>query len=272
MLAAVRAWRPDFFKARVVEAGHLASLGRTVEALWPYGPAFVYAVAECLDGIAEAENADLAFFRDIEADALADFSGLTEFGFERVAGFPLARLTLEWDRFEGYLGALKAKRRNNVRRRRQKLEAPEARVAVIQDYAPYAARLAELWTQVAINNKGYAHERLTPAYFEHMARSLGDRSHVVAIFVRDRIAAFGLNLIGDDEYSGVTEGLDYSLRDEYDLYGNNMFEAIGVACALGKKRLQLGVTSYDFKTSIGATCEPCDYFVKARANPDFTKA
>jgi 8-amino-7-oxononanoate synthase len=93
---------------------------------------------------------------------------------------------------------------------------------------------------------------------------------VVAIKKHGEIIAYGLNLIGDEEYFGVAEGLDYDVRDLYDLYANSIFEGLRVACGLGKKTFNIGITSYDFKTSIGAELDPSVYFVKAFKMPDYS--
>ena len=263
ILSSVKQWKPDFMIARVIEVGHIASLGMTVEAPRTHLPEFLRALNGVIGDIARQENADLCFFRDVPAARYPDFSVLEERGYEPVPGFPVARMRLAWRSFDGYLAALKAKRRNNIRRRRAKLLATELEVEIIENYAPYSDRLAELWMNVARRNNGYVHERLIPAFFDSMCSRLPGRSHVVAIRRHQKIVAFGLNLVGDSEYFGMAEGMDYELRDTYDLYANNMLEGIRVACEMGKTSYNIGITSYDFKTFIGADIHPCYYFVKA---------
>jgi len=43
-----------------------------------------------------------------------------------------------------------------------------------------------------------------------------------------------------------------------------------VACKLGKKTFNIGITAYDFKTSIGAELAPCIYLIKAIKDPDYS--
>jgi len=270
VLSTVKTWMPNFMAMRIVEVGHIASLGTTIEVLPPYLPDFLQAFSDQIDEIARIENADLCIIRDIPGTRYAEFGSLEEKGFRPIMGFPIARMPLVWNSFDGYIASLKAKKRRNVLLKRLKLEAPEITVEVIEDYAPYAERLSELWTNVAKRNNGYEHERLTPAYFEAMSRHLKGRSHVVAIKQHGRIVAYGLNLIGDDELFGVAEGLDYDVRDQYDLYANNIFEALRIACKLGMKTFNIGITTYDFKTSIGAELDPCIYMVKSFKEPCYS--
>ncbi len=265
----VKAWKPGFMEMRIVEVGHLSSLGTTIETCPQYTGDFLSSLTVKIDEIAKLENAELCIIRDIPVERFHEFGKLKEYGFYPAMGFPVARMQVKWDRFEGYLASLKSRKRCNILKRRRKLQVPEITVEVIDDYAQYSERLAELWTNVARRQNGYQHERLTPAWFESMSMHLNGRSHVVAIKHKGIIAAFGLNLIGDTEYFGVAEGLDYDLRDAYDLYSNNIFEALRVACELGKKSFNIGITTYDFKTFIGAETEPCIYLIKSLKGPDY---
>ena len=266
----VKAWKPGFMEMRIVEVGHLASLGMTIEISRSYTGEFLHALSGKVDEIAAIEKAELCIVRDVPAERCNEFNRLKEYGFSPVMGFPIARMKVTWNKFEEYLASLKAKKRHNILQRRLKLRAPEINVEIIEDYAPYSERLAELWTNVAKRQNGYQHERLTPSWFEAMSRHLKGRSHVVAIKHNGRIAAFGLNLTGDKEYFGVAEGIDYDMRDAYDLYSNNIFEALRVACELGKESFNIGITTYDFKTFIGAELDPCIYFIKALKEPVYS--
>ena len=270
VINSVKTWKPDFMKVRIVEVGHLASIGSTIEVLPQYLLSFLNAFSDTIDEIARTENADLCIIRDIASESYSEFSAFKQFGYRPVMGFPVARMKLNWNSFEGYLDSLKSKKRSNILQKQSKLLSPEISVEILEDFASYSERLAELWKNVAIHNNGYEHERLTPAYFEAMSRNLKGRCHVVAIKHFGNIVAYGLNLIGDDEYFGVAEGLDYSIRDSYDLYANNIFEALHVALELGKKTFNIGITTYDFKTSAGAELDPCIYFIKAFKNPGYT--
>jgi 8-amino-7-oxononanoate synthase len=272
VVATVKTWKPGFMDLRIVEVGHLASLGNAFEAQPHAQAAFLRALADEVEEIARLEDADLGVVRDVGAGRYAELRVLEEEGYRPALGFPMARMALGWTRFDGYLAALKTKKRTDVRRRRAALNAPGMTVEVIEDYAPHAERLAELWGQVARRHGEYEHERLTPAYFAAMARHLEGRSHVLAIKRHGTIIAFGLALIGDDEYFGAAEGMDYAMRDSYELYSNMIFETVRVACELGKKTLNLGITTYDFKASLGAELEPCIYFVKAFKTPEYSAA
>ena len=266
----IKTWKPNFMDMRIIEMGQIASIGSTIEVNRDFISDFLIALNSKIDEIAKIENADLCIIRDIDEALYCDFKVLENYGFSNVMGFPIARMPIKWDDFDGYLKSLKSKKRGNFTQKIYNLQKPEIKVEVIEDYAPYSKRLAELWENVAQKNNGYEHEKLTPEYFEAMSKYLKEKSHVVAIKENDEIVAYGLNLIGDEEYFGVAEGLDYNLRDKYDLYANNIFEALRMACKLKKKIFNIGITAYDFKTSVGAELDSCVYFVKSFRNPCFS--
>jgi 8-amino-7-oxononanoate synthase len=268
----IKTWKPDFMELRLIEAGHIASIGTTVEINPSFQTEFLRAFSTKIDEIAKLENADLCLVRDVSSQQYAGLKTLEDTGFIPVMGFPIARMALHWENFDGYLASLKAKKRKNTIEKQVCLQAPEISVEIIEDYAPYAERLSELWTNVAQNNNGYEHERLTPEYFKAMSFHLKGRSHVVAIKRYNEIIAYGLNLIGDEEYFGMAEGMDYAFRDKYELYANNIYEALRVACKLKKKTFNIGITTYDFKNSIGAEIEPAIYFLKALKHSDYSAA
>lgn len=270
VLDIVKCWMPGFLEVRIVELGHIASLGTTIEVLPGYLDGFLIELSKKIDDIARLENADLCLIRDLPTTKCKDYSVLDKVGFQAFKGFPIARMKLNWNSFEDYLADLKSKRRKNILQKREKLNVEEISVEVIEDYAPYADKLSELWSNVAKSNNGYSHEKLTPEYFRSMSLYMNGRSHVVAIKRKGEIVAYGLNLIGDEEYFGMAEGMDYTFRDQYDLYANSIFESLSVACLLGKRNFNIGITTYDFKLSIGAQAEPCTYFLKAIKNECYT--
>ena len=77
----VKAWKPGFMEMRIVEVGHLASLGMTIEISRPYTGEFLHALSRKVDEIAELEKAELCIVRDIPAERYNEFSRLKEYGF-----------------------------------------------------------------------------------------------------------------------------------------------------------------------------------------------
>ncbi len=270
ILETIRCWKHQFMKLKILEMGHIASLGNTIHFDTNYAHDFLKLLHLEIEKIALQEQIDVCLIRDILKEQVPFFQPLTDEGYCCTLGYPIARMELKWNHISGYLEALKSKKRNQLLHRSSQIDQPEIQIEIIEDYGIYADRLTELWTQVAINNNGYEHEKLTPAFFIKMSEELKGRSHLVAIKKDDELIAFGLNLIGDTEYFGMAEGLDYKYRDQYDLYFNNIFESFKVACTLGKKFFNFGITTYDFKCSIGCELEPTFYYIKSFQNDRYS--
>lgn len=271
VLDSVMEWQNNFMNIKILEVGHIASLGNTIACSETHQEEFMGLLSTEIDRHGEEHDVDLCLIRDIPHDKKHRYDGFSMKGFLSVMGFPIAQIPLKWNSFQGYLDALKSKKRNQIKATRKKMLHPEISVEIIEDYGKHAPRLAELWRLVAQANNGYEHEQLSPEYFRSMARNLRGKSHVVAIKRFDEIIAYGLNLIGEKEYFGMAEGLDYRYRDIYDLYGNNILEGLRVAAMLGKERYNIGVTTYDYKCSLGAELQPVYYMVKAMKNGAATR-
>jgi len=68
------------------------------------------------------------YYPHIPSERCTDFSALKECGFSPAVGFPIARMKLNWNSFDGYIASLKSKKRYNIRQKCAKLEAPEITV------------------------------------------------------------------------------------------------------------------------------------------------
>ncbi len=272
VLTTLKTWYPEFMKYKVLECGFISGLGTAISAKEEYLPYFLDKLNLEFETLGKEEHVDFCLIRDIPRQLYSSFEVLQNKGYKAVPGFPASRMELPWNSFDEYLAALRCDKRQEVRKKMKQLAAPEISVQVIRDFGPYAEQLAELWTQVANHKSDYEHEHLTKEYFEAINRELPDRSHILAIFKNKTMIAFGLCFEGDEEYFWAYIGMDYQYRDTYSLYFNLVFQNIKTALEHGKKVINMGITSYDFKVYIGCELDPLVYFVKHLARPELTVA
>ena len=272
VLVTLKTWYPKFMNYRMLECGLISGLGTAIVAKNNYLPYFLEELNGEFEKIAREEQAEICLIRDIPYQSYHSFEMLRSKGYQAVPGFPAARMELPWRSFEEYLNCLQSDKRHNIKHKMKQLADPEISVRVIQDFGPYAARLAELWEQVNNRQIEYEHEHLTPAYFEAINRELPHRSHIVAIFKNNAIIAFTLCFEGDEEYFWAYIGMDYQYRDTYSLYFNLIFQCIKTALEHGKKSINMGITTYDFKSFVGCEFSPQVYFVRHLAKPELTIA
>jgi 8-amino-7-oxononanoate synthase len=272
VLTTLKTWYPEFMNYKILECGFISGLGTAIIAKEEYLTFFLDGLNLEFEAIGSEEQADFCLIRDIPCQSYRPFEILRKKGYQAVPGFPVSRMIMPWNSFEEYLAALRCDKRQEVKKKMKQLAVPEISVQIIQDFGPYAEQLAELWKQVADRKNDYEHEHLTKEYFEAINRELPDRSHIVAICKNKTIIAFALCFEGDEEYFWAYVGMDYQYRDTYSLYFNLVFQNIKTALKHGKKVINMGITSYDFKLYMGCELDPQLYFVKHLARPELTIA
>jgi 8-amino-7-oxononanoate synthase len=269
---ALQHWIPGFLKLRVVECGFLTALGEGLAARGPDAPATIAAMAQQLERTGRARGGDVAILRDVPFDERERYAGLRGLGWIPVLGFPRAVMELEHESFDGWLEALKKKRRVEVKRTLRRLDHPGVEIVEIPHFADHAARLAELWWQVHDRANDYEHEVLSETWFREIDGLLPERSSILAIREHERIVGYFLLLRGDRELFAAHCGLDYARNNDLAAYPNLYLATLRHAYAQGAERLNLGITTYGIKHGLGARSEPLVYWVKHLTNPSLTPA
>ena len=178
-----------------------------------------------------------------------------------------------WESLDGYLAALNSKTRLKFRNSLRLKEKFDIDVEFTRDYAEHAATLAALWENVHRHAKDYSREFLDQGFFAHSASVLSENSEVLLFRYRGKIIAFMLNLYGADDYIVLDWGVDYSFEQyrEANLYRAATVLSLERAIELGKARMELGITNYTPKMTLGAEIVPLIYFVRHRVNPGYSK-
>lgn len=274
--AAIKSWFPDFMAFRIVEVGYFTMIG---EGLVVADDADLPAVLRCLDEelgrIAVIETADFLLYRDLPGLAYDRWHPhLARLGYTPSTGFPNAVLPLRWASIDDYLGCLDSKTRLKFRNSRKLEERFGLTVDVTDDFEAPAPALEVLWNNVNANARDYSREKLTAAFFRASGRELAGRSEIVRFRDGERLIGFMLNLIGADDYIVLDWGVDYDYRHyrEANLYRAATLISLERALELGKQRLELGITNYTPKQTLGAEIQPLAYFLKHCRDPRFGRA
>ena len=271
-LSTLKSWHPNFMNFKMLECGLISGLGEAIAAEDEILPSILPSVVSEMESVGKKAGVDFILIRDIPYHRYHLYKPLEEEGFIPALGFPTATIELRWNTFEDYLTSLKSKARHNIRNRMLRLNSQEITVELIQDFGKYSDRLEYLWNQINQKAEDYEHEKLTAKYFQEINQCLPDKSHIIAIRREGEIIAFFLCLVGDQEYFAAFAGVDYQNNNQYRLILNLHLFAIQEAVKRGKKRINFGITSYDFKLLIGSELQPLIYFVKHIAQPRFTPA
>ena len=271
----IKRWFPNFMTHKVLECGYFTMIGeglvvRDAQAF----PEALRTVSQEMDRIASEENADFQLIRDVPMEHYEAYREiLRPLGYYPVLGFPNAVLPVCWNSLDDYLAALNSKTRLKFRNSLRLKEKFDIDVEFTRDYAEHAATLAALWENVHRNAKDYSREFLDQAFFAHSASVLRENSEVLLFRQRGKIIAFMLNLYGADDYIVLDWGVDYSFEQyrEANLYRAASVLSLQRAIELGKSKMELGITNYTPKMTLGAEIVPLVYFVRHRDNPRYSK-
>lgn len=274
--AAIKRWYPDFMRFDVVECGYFTMIG---EGLCVPRASDLPAALRTLDremgAIAAESGAAFHLIRDVPMDRFDAYQAvLKPLGYQPVLGFPNSVIEIGWENLDGYLALLDSKTRLKFRNSLKLKEKFDVDVEIVRDYAALADTMAALWKNVNDNAGEYSREKLDARFFRCCAETLREQSEVVLFRHRGEIVAFMLNMIGEDDYIVLDWGVDYGFEHyrQSNLYRTATLLSLGRAIELRKQRMELGITNYTPKMTLGAAVAPLAYFVRHVDNPRFTNA
>jgi predicted N-acyltransferase len=106
-------------------------------------------------------------------------------------------------------------------------------------------------------------ETLNQPFFENLYANMKDDIKVLAMVKSKEVLGAAILTISEKTMTFLLVGLDYSRRDQYEVYFNLVYGIISLAIERGSTRLDLGQTSYWLKQRIGGVCIPEYVYIKA---------
>lgn len=152
---------------------------------------------------------------------------------------------------ENYRARLRKKYRSVMTGRVRDFERAGLRWELHTDFARHACAMHALYLQVLRRSKTQF-EELSPEFFEQVNDQLGANSFALLCYHGDRLVACELFVRDRDWVHPIYLGMDYAYRDSGALYFNCIYKIIDVVEQEGKSIVQLGQTSYEAKSGIGA--------------------
>ncbi len=246
---------------RVLVCGNLLSWGCHGVAFAPgEDPAMLWrGVVEGLYRIHRSErlygDADLVLIKDT-TDATPATDALRTCAFRAIETEPDMVLDIapSWTRYDDYLGALTSDYRRAARKVAKQMEEAGCRIERLDNLAPHAGRLHELYLQVH-NNADVRPITVTPSYFPELATSLGDRFRCVAIRRGGEILGYATLLRDGDTAVFYYLGFDREAARELPIYLRLLHATIEEAIAMRCRRLSMGRTALEPKARLGARPE-----------------
>lgn len=255
---------PRFLHLKVIECGHPTAIGSTIVVAEPGDlPEVLTHLDIEMEKLARREGTSLLAIRDVFTSDLKAVQPLLTRGYRLAPNLSDTIFRVEQASFEEYLEDLVAKRRHEIRQRIRVFREAGCTVRKVVDFASHAPELERLWRQTFDRAKEYQREILNEAYFRNLSVHLGERSFALLCYQGERIIGFTVLLDSGDTLISTYCGLDYEVNRSTYTYFVLFYRSIEEAIALGKARLELGVTNYNPKIEVGALPEPA--FILARS-------
>jgi predicted N-acyltransferase len=222
--------------------------------------------------LAREENADYVVYKEFERTDLGHMGLLEKRGYLRGTLPVLHKLAGRFRNFGEYLGAIRARYRNQITRSQKKFAAAGLRAVHVTDGQEIRRRFTpevhQLYAAVHAKSKTKL-EFLPLEFFLELPDALPE--HVAVMFVEDmtaggRVVGFTLAMRANGTHYNVYSGVDYEMNERAHIYFNLFYHDLDYAFSSGTIEVHLGETSDGFKSRLGTEMVPMYCYVKAR-NP-----
>jgi predicted N-acyltransferase len=259
---------PRFLAFRSIECGVPAALGHTL-AFHPRVDTaerrrIVDALADAMIDFAETEGAGLLVARDFLPAEMELPEALAGKGYRRARNLATNQIRITWRSFDEYLASLRHRYRQPIKRDLQRAHEAGLRREDVHDFAPFAARMADLLGEVRKRSSAYERERLGPEFFVSLAASAGDAVSVRLYWLGRELVGFLLTHFGDRVAAPTYMGIDYQYNEQFPLVFNVYYDCIRDAIERGMSVLDFGIANYEVKAKLGARCVPLYVYLRHR--------
>jgi predicted N-acyltransferase len=276
VIGGIRRWFQRFLKIKILFCGLPVSLGQ--RNLVISDPLHFNEVFYLLD----QEMATISHSNGIRFMCAKEFcpsdyrmaDGLSKYGFFQANSLPYVSLDIRWPDFAHYLADLRHPYRRTIMRSLKKLDLQQPEINSDESELSDRPRLIVGGAKACSPAQFFRHyiqvmdravvklETLNQLFFENIYM----RADLEVLTMKKGADVLGsaILMIHKDVITFMLVGLDYSRRDEFDVYFNLVYGIISLAIQRGCTRLNLGQTSYWLKQRIGGNCTPEFFYLKAK--------
>lgn len=252
--AVVRRAFPRFLSLPVLLGGLPVSFGTSALRVAP--DADPHRVAAAVAGAAERAAAELGAgliaFKEFPPGEWTRSEPLLDHGYFRAPSLPGCTLELPWRSFDGWLAAMRAGYRRQVRSALRARAAGRLRVRVEPGLGGALDGVLRLYGQV-MDRAPHQLERLERPFFERLEAALGPACRTILIERDGALLAAAVLLRGSRTLWFLLAGLDLPRARPHQGYQNLVIEVVAEALRSGAERVELGQTSYAMKGRLGGT-------------------
>lgn len=245
---------PTLLRIPVILGGLPVSFGQSCLRVAPGedpSPLLARVAAEA-ESFARSSGANLICFKEMSSAEARFADGLCDVGYFRVPSLPSCRLELPFDDMTDFDSAMRSGYRRQLHQTQRECEDNQLRVCCVDEWEGLEDVLFELYERV-MDRAEYQMERLTPAFFRELRLAFERQVRVVTVEREGgEVLAYALMLHGKQRSTFLIAGIRYSARAGLAAYRTVVTETVASTLRHGACALEMGQTSYDIKTRLGA--------------------
>ncbi len=229
----------------------------------------VDALADVIYRISRAEKLRgkiaAVLIKDFYSSSIEHTKEFEEYKYHDFLVEPNMVLDIQWTTFDEYLNAMSKKYRNRAKNIVKKGLEIERKDFSVEDIKSNASEILRLYNNVHLKAK-FRMASLTPSYFAEMKKVLNDKFNFVGYYVNEKLVGFRSTFILEHEIEAHFIGIDYTLNKELELYQNILYDYVKDGLDKNAKRLFLGRTASEIKSTLGAEALELTCYIRHR-NP-----
>lgn len=265
IIATIRKVFPGFLAIKLVECGSPVQVGNmiTISDKCADKNAALRLLCDAVERIAARKRIKLLLIRDYYEHNRLFFDQLKNWGYHEVPNLPDTFMEIHWSTFDDYVKSMRSRYRNRLKSRYRIIKPRNVTWESVIGFGEYAEVFARQCKNIFDNAREYAREILPPAFYENLSQYVGERAQVIVFREKGRIVAHGLMMFEDTAVRSMYVGKEFD-DSATDLYAIILLEQAKLAIERGYKLFKVGITSYTFKSEMGAKLIPVHMYMKHR--------
>jgi predicted N-acyltransferase len=277
--AMIRRVIPGFMRIRTLFCGLPVSIGKhtLLIAVPSRKDAVLHALVKRMGEICRDEGIRYCCLKEFPAREADNLRALEAKGFFAAYSIPRIDLPVRWDSYAEYLASLRHGYRRQIRKNLDKISADinnpfsegcSDDISSLPHLAIVDANICppELFHRLyleVMTRTDTRLETLNEAFFQGLYKELGE--HLVILAMVQESAVLGAVLLTDhdDTLTFLFAGIDYSRRDEFDVYINLLHGIAAYGIDQDCKNIDMGQTSYWSKRRIGGQASHMIFWFRA---------
>ncbi|MBT8303023.1 MAG: N-acetyltransferase [Bacteroidia bacterium] len=214
------------------------------------------AIAKAVRSLSRSKRMHGIFVKDFKEDSLYITNHLEDHDYAIMQVEPnmIIHLNAEWKTFEDYKTALKSKYRVKANKADSTSQSLQAKLFTDKDVYTYKDELQALYENT-IANANFNAQVLNLNTYINLKEIYHNKFIVKGYFLEGKLVGFLSAMVNQENLDAHFIGLDYSLNKEYAIYPRILNDYVRLGIELGSKRINLGRTASEIKSTLGAEPE-----------------